>query len=161
MFVFLGYLPARRQHSPSCTSEHSGAEALERPGLQNKNRRARAQGGDHDLSLLSSSIFHAEAPANTLAANRSLWEPRVRGKGISFPFGRAVVPRGWGWDSVTGMGWEGWARAPRKYGRESRDSPEFFRSLSSPLTCSPGPHYSPVKRTLTSIPNIFETSADR
>lgn len=56
-------------------------------------------------------------------------------------------------------GLEGWARGPRKYvlERESRDSTKLFMSSGSPPTCSPGAHCSPVKLTLISVPNIFDT----
>lgn len=69
-------------------------------------------------------------------------------------------PRRWGQGSVTGVGCKCWARGPRKYWRESRDSTKLFMSSGSPLTCSPGSHCSPMKLILISIPNIFEISAD-
>lgn len=111
----------------------------------------RESGGDA-LSLLSSFIFHAGGPADPLAAGA---ESRRE-----FPFHLVELgTKGVGLGCSDWSGLEGWAGGPRKYvlERESRDSRKLFMSSGSPLTCSPGSHCTPVKLTLISIPNIFET----
>ena len=64
-------------------------------------------------------------------ANSSLQEPS-EGREFLFHLVEAVVPRSWGWDSLTGVGWKCWARGPRKYWSEHRDSTKLFMSFTHP-----------------------------